>query len=67
MSPSKSAVLVNGGVLTVNLYKITTRFVEYCTAYNKVNDTSDSGKINLDTSAPMIMNWTEPKGEILVI
>jgi hypothetical protein len=57
----KSNVTVaNGGMLTVNLYKISEYFINYYAA-NSSNLRVD----DIDTN--MVMNWTSPKGEIIVI
>ena len=57
----KSNVTVaNGGMLTVNLYKISQRFIEFYAA------NSSNLKID-DIDKGMVMNWTSPKGEIIVI
>jgi hypothetical protein len=57
----KSNVTVaNGGMLTVNLYKISEYFINYY-AVNSSNLRVD----DIDTN--MVMNWTSPKGEIIVI
>jgi hypothetical protein len=57
----KSNVTVaNGGMLTVNLYKISQYFIDFYTA--------NSSNIKIDEiNTMMVMNWTSPKGEILVI
>lgn len=56
LKPNKT--LANGGLLTVNLYKLSMDFV--------MQYASNSIKIE-EIDAPMVMNWTQPKGEIIVI
>jgi hypothetical protein len=55
---NSSAIVPNGGLLTLNLYKISSSIVE---AYKTYNDSTGYFE------APTVMNWTQPKGEIIVI
>lgn len=57
--PKNASFLPNGGVMTVNLYKITQEFVEYQEDYGM--------NVSSRCSPQTIMNWTQPKGEIMVI
>ncbi len=57
----KSNVTVaNGGMLSVDLYKISQYFIDFY-ATNSSNIKID------DINTKMVMNWTSPRGEIIVI
>jgi uncharacterized protein YfaS (alpha-2-macroglobulin family) len=50
--------MINGGLMTVNLYKMSKSFVEYSRTQNSSNWTYQTD---------MVRTWLEPKGEIIVI
>jgi len=60
VSLKSNVTVANGGMLTVNLYKISQYFIDFYAA------NSSNIKID-DINTIMVMNWTSPKGEILVI
>jgi hypothetical protein len=57
---ANKTVLPNGGLMTVNLYRMASGLAQY---WKSNPSPSDSSKV----TPAMIMNWTEPKGEIIVI
>ena len=59
LAAKNATFLANGGVMTVNLYKISQEFIAYQQNYG----------LNVSSTLPpqTIMNWTQPKGEIIVI
>lgn len=61
VSLKSNVTVANGGMLTVNLYKMSQYFIEFFSAANISNISYN------DINTNMVMNWTQPKGEIIVI
>lgn len=60
VSLKSNVTVANGGMLTVNLYRISEYFIRFYAA-NSTNITVG------DIDSKMVANWTSPKGEIIVI